>query len=213
MKSLPTSTADEISTADTKTTKNKKYDVIVADPPWDINQKGKYGASSHYNVENLDKIKSLPVKELAAEDCMLWIWVTKDILLQVDEILEAWGFDYNNFVVWVKDKVGLGKYVRNSAEICILATRGKPEVGFRSQPNWFYSPRQEHSHKPEEMFAITERVGRNLNDGDPRKLELFARRRQPGWDVWGNEIDSDICLAEYDWSVPSDTKFLEGGSR
>lgn len=81
--------------------------------------------------------------------------------------------------------------------------RGKgTKVAFRSQPNWGFHPLQEHSHKPEEVHQIVERLV-----GPGRYLELFARRPAPSastWDVWGNEIDSTVSLAPWGYRVPSD---------
>jgi len=73
----------------------------------------------------------------------------------------------------------------------LFATRGKAPVLYKSQPNWGFFPVQDHSHKPEEQYAIIERVSPGPY------LELFARRRQPGWDAWGNEIESDIVIPGY----------------
>ena len=93
---------------------------------------------------------------------------------------------------WIKPRLGLGVYIRNASETCLFATRGKAPVKFHAQPNWLFAPQQpRHSEKPAEQFAIIER----LSDGP--YLELFARRRQPRWDCWGNEIDSDIAIPGY----------------
>nr|WP_254431613.1 MT-A70 family methyltransferase [Gordonia rubripertincta] len=93
---------------------------------------------------------------------------------------------------------GLGNYLRNATEHLILGTRGPAPVNFRAQPTWMFAPLQDHSHKPEEQYAVIERISSGPY------LELFARRRQPGWHAWGNEIDSDIVLPGY--AVPSDAK-------
>ena len=67
-----------------------------------------------------------------------------------------------------------------------------------------FAPLQDHSHKPEELYSIIERVSGKLGDGTNRKLELFARRREHGYHVWGNEIDSDVSFADFGYPVPSD---------
>ncbi|MGH4010590.1 MAG: MT-A70 family methyltransferase [Pseudonocardiaceae bacterium] len=72
-------------------------------------------------------------------------------------------------------------------EHLLLGTRGKAPVLFRGQGTWLYAPTQEHSHKPEEQYAIIQR-------SPGPYLELFARRKHPGWHVWGNEITCDIAL-------------------
>ena len=140
-------------------TNSQKYKTILADPPWDINQRGNYGAIKHYNLMPLERIKAMPVVDLCED----------------------------------KPRLGLGVYIRNASETCLFATRGKAPVKFHAQPNWVFCPQLRHSEKPAEQFAIIER----LSDGP--YLELFARRRQPGWDSWGNEIPggSDLIIPGY----------------
>lgn len=170
---------------------NNKYKTILADPPWDINQKGKRGAARHYPLMTLDRIKAMPVKDLSEENAHLYLWVPNGLLQEGLDVIKAWGFTYRSMLTWAKPRLSLGVYIRNSSETILFATRGHAPVKFHGQGSWLFAPVQEHSHKPEEQFAIIER----LSDGP--YLELFARRRQPGWDVWGNEIDSDIVIPGY----------------
>jgi N6-adenosine-specific RNA methylase IME4 len=147
----------------------------------------------------LERIKAMPVRNLAMADGHLWLWVTNATLRDGYDIAEAWGYTVRSPLTWVKFRMGLGKYLRNSTEHVLFATRGKATVNFRSQPTWINAPVQQHSHKPEEIFAIIERIS------DGPYLELFARRRPPSradWSVWGNEVDSDISIPGY--PVPSD---------
>ena len=167
----------------------KKYSVILADPPWDVQQKGAYGAERHYSLMSLERIKELPVEDLAAADAHLWLWVTNATLRDGYDVMDSWGFTPRSPLTWIKPRFTLGVYLRNATEHLILGTKGKAPVKFKSQPTWMFAPLQDHSHKPEEQYAVIERVSRE----GPR-LELFARRRQPGWDVWGNEVDSDIDI-------------------
>jgi N6-adenosine-specific RNA methylase IME4 len=175
------------------------FRTILADPPWDIEQKGSRGAERHYSLLSLDRIKAMPVQDLAAENAHLWLWTTNATLRDGYDVAEAWGFTVRSPLTWVKFRMGLGKYLRNSTEHLLFATRGKAPVNFRSQPTWINAPVQDHSHKPEEVFSIIERIS------DGPYLELFARRRPPSraaWSVWGNEVDSDIRIPGY--PVPSD---------
>lgn len=179
--------------------KDGRFRTILADPPWDVEQKGRLGASSHYNLMTLRAIKSLPVSDFAAPDAHLWLWVTNATLRAGYDVMEAWGFTARSPLTWVKPRLGLGQYLRNATEHLILGTRGKAPVKYRAQPTWLFAPLQEHSHKPEEQYAVIERIS------DGPFLELFARRRPPSnaaWSVWGNEIDSDIQIPGY--PVPSD---------
>lgn len=170
----------------------KLYKTIMADPPWDIQQKGHYGAIQHYNLMSLDDIKAMPVGELAdPQGSHCWLWVTNATLRYGYDVLEAWGFTPRSILTWAKPRIGLGVYLRNSTEHVLLGTKGKAPVMFNAQPTWMFAPLQDHSHKPEEQYAIIQRVSPGPY------LELFARRRQPGWDAWGNEIDSDIQISGY----------------
>lgn len=176
-----------------------KFRTILADPPWDIQQKGTRGAQRHYPLMSLERIKAMPVSDLAAADAHCWLWCTNATLRDGYDVAEAWGFTVRSPLTWIKLRLGLGAYLRNSTEHLLFATRGKAPVKFRSQPTWINAPVQAHSHKPEEQFAVIERIS------DGPYLELFARRRPPSnapWSVWGNEVDSDIRIPGY--PVPSD---------
>lgn len=181
--------------------RKKRYKTIMADPPWDIEQKGGQngrGASRHYSLMTLEQIKALPVADLAEENAHCWLWVTSATLRHGYDVLEAWGFTPRSVFIWIKPRLGLGVYLRNAAEYMLLGTRGKAPVLYKAQPNWLFAPVQPpHSHKPEEQYPIIQRVSPGPY------LELFARRRQPGWDAWGNEMpDSDIVIPGY--PIPSD---------
>lgn len=177
----------------------RRFRTILADPPWDVQQKGSWGAERHYSLMTLERIKRMPIADLAEDDAHLWLWVTNATLRQGYDVAEAWGFTVRSPLTWIKFRLGLGPYLRNTTEHLLFATRGKAPVKFRSQPTWFNAPVQDHSHKPEEQYALIERVS------DGPYLELFARRRPPSnadWSVWGNEIDSDVSLPGY--PVPGD---------
>jgi N6-adenosine-specific RNA methylase IME4 len=167
------------------------FRTILADPPWDVQQQGARGAQAHYRLMTLAAIRAMPVGELAAADAHCWLWVTNATLPAGYAVLEAWGFTPRSPLTWIKPRLGLGTYLRNATEHLILGTRGNAPVRFKAQPTWMFAPLQEHSHKPEEQYAVIERVSHGPF------LELFARRRQPGWAVWGNEIESDIAIAGY----------------
>lgn len=183
------------------------FRTILADPPWDIQQKGPLGAQAHYPLMPLAAIKTMPIKELAAPDAHCWLWVTNASLRDGYDVLEAWGFTPRSPLTWIKPRIGLGKYLRNATEHLILGTRGRAPVKFRAQPTWLFAPLQDHSHKPEEQYAVIERIS------EGPYLELFARRRPPstaGWSVWGNEIDADITIPGY--PVPADSLRRQPGA-
>ncbi|PTL73207.1 methyltransferase [Rathayibacter caricis DSM 15933] len=177
----------------------QKFSTILADPPWNIEQTGRLGAAQHYNLMSLDRIKAMPVEALAAENAHLWLWVTNATLEHGYDVIRAWGFTPRSPLTWIKPRILLGNYLRNATEHLLFATKGKAPVRYKSQPTWMFAPLQAHSHKPEEQFAVIERIS------DGPYLELFARRRPPSnadWSVWGNEVDSDISIPGY--PVPSD---------
>lgn len=179
-----------------------RFRTIMADPPWDIGQKDKrLGALRHYDLMTLDRIKRMPVEDLAEENAHLYLWVINGAIREGIDVMEEWGFTYRAPLTWIKPRFGLGNYLRQQTEHLLLGTRGKAPVKFKGQGTWMYAPLQDHSHKPEEQYAVIER----LSDGP--YLELFARRRQPGWHAWGNEFIADIVVPDY--PVPSDPHVLE----
>ena len=175
--------------------KHKKYNIIYADPPWSFkhySDKGKGRApDNYYKCQNLQDIKNLPIQNISAEDCVLFMWVTYPFLQKSFEVLEAWGFQYKTVgFTWVKKNKksdswfwGMGYWTRSNAEICIIATKGKITRQSSSVHQIIETPIEEHSKKPEIVKEkIIELVGKL-----PR-IELFAREKVKGWDVWGNEV-------------------------
>lgn len=181
----------------------KKYGVIYADPPWNyrVYSKKETGGSaeSHYPTMKLEDIKALPVADLADKDCALFLWVTLPCLLEGLEVLKAWGFTYKTTAfVWIKQNrkadtlfLGMGFWTRSNAEICLLGTKGRPKRMDATIRQVVVSHVEEHSKKPQE---VRDRIIRLL--GDVPRIELFARRKTEGFDVWGNEVESDIILKQ-----------------
>lgn len=183
--------------------KQKKYGVIYADPPWHYKVYSKKGmgrsAESHYPTMKLEDIKALPVADLTDRDCALFLWVTLPCLLEGIEVLKAWGFEYKTTAfVWVKQNRkadslfwGMGYWTRSNAEICLLGTKGRPKRKDAGIHQVVISHVEEHSRKPQEVH---DRIIRLM--GDVPRIELFARRKTEGFDVWGNEVESDIILKQ-----------------
>ena len=179
----------------------KKYSVIYADPPWAYKVWSRKGAGrsaeSHYPTMPIPEIKALPVGELADKDCALFMWITFPMLREAWDVMDAWGFTFKTVAfVWIKQNRkspslfwGMGYWTRANAEICLLATRGSPKRYSRSVHQVIISPVEEHSKKPEEARRrILELMG------DVARIELFARQKTPGWDVWGNEAPDSIVF-------------------
>ena len=176
----------------------KKYQIIYADPPWKYQDKSKShggGAESHYPVMSIKDICDLPVGDMAKKDSVLLMWTTYPQLEVAFQVIKSWGFKYKTCAfTWVKINkggsiyMGMGRHTRANAEICLLATRGKG-VGRENASiyNTQLHNRTRHSEKP---AAFREQI--ELLYGDKTRIELFARQKTEGWDVWGNEVESDI---------------------
>jgi N6-adenosine-specific RNA methylase IME4 len=178
----------------------KKYKIIYADPPWSYKDKalaGNRGAGCKYDVMDSLDIAKLDVGGVADNDCVLFMWVTMPKLNECFELIKAWGFEYKTVAfTWVKLNkksgtpfMGMGRWTRANAEICLLATKGKPKRINAGVHSVVMTPIEVHSKKPQE---VRDRIVRLL--GDIPRIELFARNKTEGWDVWGNEIDSDIKI-------------------
>lgn len=178
---------------------NKKYNIIYADPPWSFktySDKGKdRSADKHYSCMVKEDIQNLPIPKLCEKDCVLLLWVTAPCLKEGLELVEKWGFTYKTFgFTWIKQNKksdslfwGMGYYTRANAEICILATKGKPlKRHSRAVHQVIMSRIREHSRKPDET---RERIVELF--GDIPRIELFARQAADGWDCWGNEAPED----------------------
>jgi N6-adenosine-specific RNA methylase IME4 len=165
-----------------------RYPVIYADPPWRY-ENPPIGATSraienHYPTMTLEEICALPVRELATDDAILYLWATAPKLAECLDVISAWGFNYRTNMVWDKEKIGMGYHVRNQHELLLICTRGQiPPPAPGTQPSSVYrEARGEHSAKPA-FFA--EMIERNY-PGLP-KIELFCRSPRDGWAVWGNQ--------------------------
>ncbi len=178
--------------------------MIYADPPWRYRdgRRGHGGAEDHYRTCPLEDIKRIPVP--AASDSALFLWTTMPMLPHALEVIRAWGFRYKTVAFcWVKQNrsgrglfMGLGGWTRANAELCILATRGRPRRLSRRVHSVVVSPLQRHSQKPDEVRRrIVELMG------DVPRLELFARDRAEGWDAWGNEVDGSIELRAWEPAI------------
>ncbi|MGD9675406.1 MAG: MT-A70 family methyltransferase, partial [Candidatus Bipolaricaulia bacterium] len=154
------------------------------------------------------------IQEIAAEQSFCFLWVTAGTVPLGIRVLSEWGFRYTNFYFWAKPRFTLGNTFRNAGELLLLGVRGKgTKFAFRSQPNWGFHALQSHSHKPEEIHSMIERVV-----GEGPYLEIFARRSAPTrgeWSVWGNEIPgaepSLISLRKWGYPVPADPETPAAG--
>ena len=161
------------------------FDIIYADPPWeyDFSVSGSRAIESHYPTMSLNEICELKIPTV--ENAVLFLWTPQPKLREGLKVIEAWGFEYKTGMVWVKDKMGMGYYVRGKHELLLIATKGKPEQPLpENRPeSVIEAPRTKHSEKPKIIYDI---IGKMYPGG--KYLELFAREKHEGWGAWGNEI-------------------------
>lgn len=167
-------------------TPDGRYQVIVSDPPWKYDSRAEdtsHRGKNQYPDMTTDEICALPVMSLAQEDCILWLWTTNAFMADAYLCLDAWGFEAKTILTWDKQKLGLGDWLRNVTEHCILAVRGRPVVALTNQTTLISEARREHSRKPESFYALVE----ELCPGS--KLEMFSRTPRSGWAAWGAETE------------------------
>lgn len=181
-----------------------KYRLIYADPPWQYRDKandGNRGAGHKYDVMNVHDICRLPVWDLAdPESCLLAMWWVPTQPVEALKVVEAWGFRLMTMkgFTWHKTNVrkgnsaiGMGHMTRANSEDCLFAVRGRlPERMDASICQYFSAPRMEHSAKPP---IVRDKLVKLL--GDVPRCELFSRDKVPGWDMWGNQCESDFEFA------------------
>ena len=172
----------------------KKYQIILSDPPWSYRnmENIQATAAAQYSTMSNKDICALPVAKLADDNCILFLWVTMPKLNECFNIIKSWGFEYKTVAfTWVKrNKIanswfwGMGRWTRANAELCLLATKGKPKRINAGVHSLIDTPLQRHSQKPNE-------VRKRIIDlvGDLPRIELFARERVEGWDAMGFDID------------------------
>lgn len=165
-----------------------RFGAILADPPWSFRTYGKKDVApargaQPYDVMSLADIKALPVADVAAKDCLLFMWSVSHLQAAAIEVAAAWGFRPVSIAfVWDKGRMGMGYWTRQEVEVCHLFKRGKPRRLSRGVRSVIRARRREHSRKPDEQYGRIEKLV-----GGPY-LELFARQAWAGWSAWGNQV-------------------------
>ena len=181
----------------------KKYQIIYADPPWRYKDKlgshsAKMGACEyHYKTMSIEDICNLKINDIADKNCILFLWATMPKLQEAFKVIKAWGFKHKTTgFTWIKLNPkagtifkGIGRWVQGNAELVLLCTKGRPKRISKSVSQIVMAKRGKHSVKPNE---VRKRIVQLM--GDLPRIELFAREKTPGWDVWGNEVESDIKI-------------------
>lgn len=167
----------------------RRYGVIYADPPWRFEPYSRdtgmdRAADNHYPTAGLEDIMALDAPSIAADDCVLFLWATAPMLCAALAVMEYWQFFYKTHAVWIKDRSGTGYWYRNKHELLLLGTRGNPPAPAPGTQagSIFEAAVGAHSEKPEIVYQMIEAYFPQLP-----KVELYARKRRAGWDVWGLE--------------------------
>lgn len=176
----------------------KKYQIILADPPWSYRNMGNIQATANAQYPTMENksICELNVDKIADENSILFLWATFPKIQEALNVIKAWGFEYKTVgFVWIKKNknggnfFGVGWYTKSNAEVCLIGTKGKPPKQSNSISQIIEAERKEHSKKPD---IVREKIVEFV--GDLPRIELFARDKKQGWDVWGDEVESDIIL-------------------
>jgi N6-adenosine-specific RNA methylase IME4 len=172
--------AEEISQL--KNNFDKKYHVIVLDPPWgygtEYDPNGRRSANP-YPEMSLEEIKNIDIP--ANNDCVLWLWTTHKFMRHSFDLLDAWGFEDKAILTWVKDRMGLGSWLRSQSEFFIMAVKGKPTINLTNQTTIINGKLREHSRKPDEFYEMVDSLCTGL------KIDYFSREQREGWDTYGND--------------------------
>lgn len=168
-----------------------KYDILLADPPFRYESgtcDPKDSIETKYETMHLNDLKSMwfMIHELAAKDCILYMWAMPPKLTEAVELMNAWGFRFRSSAVWDKLSIGLGYWFRQQHESILVGIRGRPhppEKEFRVS-SIFNGKRGKHSEKPHSLHHMID-----VAYPDKRKIELFAEQLYFGWDAWGHGVN------------------------
>jgi N6-adenosine-specific RNA methylase IME4 len=173
-----------------------KFSTFVVDPPWQYGNTSTRGAAeNHYGTMTIEELCALDVvPSRAADESHLYLWTTAGHLPEAFKVMEAWGFEYKTYLVWVKPQMGMGNYFRVSTELVLFGVRGGMRTQRRDVKNYFESKRGKHSAKPPMFHDLVQ----SCSPGP--YLELFSRcsadqmltgcqcsKCRLGWTVWGNQ--------------------------
>ena len=162
------------------------FDVVVIDPPWDYGNK--YDAEGNrstpsYPLMSLEEIRDIDFKP--KDNAVLWLWTTHGFLHEAFHLIEHWGFEYKTCLTWVKDRMGLGSWLRSQSEYCLLAVKGKPVIDLKNQTTILNAPSRGHSVKPVEFYDMVDSYCFGV------KVDWFARNTRKGWVSFGTLEDEN----------------------
>ena len=157
----------------------------MVDPPWHF--EGSYDAdgrrtTASYPQMSYDEIKQIDIP--SKDDCILWLWTTHSDIRMAFEILEHWGFDYKGILVWDKEKMGIGTWLRFQCEFCLLGIKGKPLWENKNIRDILRESRTGHSNKPDCFYKMID------DNFVGKKLDYFYGKERKGWDRIGTGENS-----------------------
>lgn len=184
------------------------FDVIAIDPPWPYGREYDPNGSrvaNPYPEMSLEDIAAIDLP--AADDCVLFLWTTHRFLPDAFNLMKTWGFEYKATLVWDKERIGMGAWVRMQCEFCLIGIKGRPFWSNTSLRDILREPRREHSRKPESFYQFVDAVTRG------RKLDFFSREKRHGWESFGNETTkfSNGDAQGRDWGADCQTALREHG--
>jgi len=165
---------------------NGPYRVASIDPPWPYEKQAEdpsHRATHPYPQMSIAAICALDVASIMAPDSIVWLWTTNHHMREAYVVLDAWGFEKKTILTWGKDRFGFGDWLRGQTEHCLMAVRGKPIHTLTNHSTLLLAPARANSEKPDEFYTFVESLC-----PAPRYAELFARKRHPGWDGHGDEL-------------------------
>lgn len=177
-----------------------KYNTIVIDPPWNISMTGEVKRRENrakklpYKTMSLQEIKDFPLKDFANVGCHVYCWTTNKMLRDTFNVLEYWGVNFHLVIPWVKPSAICPCFgYKFASEFCLLGFFGKPMQKFISSGklNWIKDyVFKSHSSKPDSFYKLVEEMS------PLPRIDIFARKKRDGWDVWGDEVCSQSSKSE-----------------
>jgi N6-adenosine-specific RNA methylase IME4/DNA-binding XRE family transcriptional regulator len=160
------------------------FEIVVLDPPWNYGRKYDPEGSRVANPYPEMKQDELLKMEIPfAKDSVVFLWTTHQFIFDAKELLNHWGFEYKATMVWDKEKIGMGSWLRMQCEFCLVAVKGKPKWNNTTWRDIIRESRRQHSRKPDAFYQMVDEVTIG------RKLEYFSREKREGWETFGNDTD------------------------
>jgi len=180
-----------------------KYKTILADPPWSYRSTACQGSvDDHYKTMTVNDIQNMPIRDIVSGDSVLILWCTWPQIKEGISIIDSWGFEYVTGFPWIKIRsvstnlwgkteikvpYGVGYWARGCSEMVLIGKKGNAKPPQNHDFLGLLSPNVYHSRKPDDIYEYAESLPGPY-------LELFARRKREGWDVFGNEVEGSIDL-------------------